>query len=92
MVILTSRSGCKNSGKFWWMMKFLNTETHTPVLLMKHLWSPHARDVRIWVSTVFILISQKTEIARSARGPKSQGPRAEDAMAEPYTVLNILVT
>ena len=25
-----------NSRKIWWMMKFLNTETHTPVLLMKH--------------------------------------------------------
>ena len=34
----------------------------------------------------------KTEIARSVRGPKLQGPRAEDAMAEPYLVLKILVT
>ena len=32
------------------------------------------RDVRIWVSTVFILISLKTEIARSVKGPKLQGP------------------
>ena len=31
---------------------------------------------------MFILISLKTEIARSARGPKLQGPRAEDALAE----------
>ena len=30
---------------------------------------PYSRDVRIWVSTVFILISQKTEIARSVKGP-----------------------
>ena len=44
------------------------------------------------VSTVFILISLKTEIARSVRGPKSQGHRAEDAMAKPYLVLKILVT
>ena len=35
--VLKSLSGCKNSGKFWWMMKFLNTETHTPILLMKLL-------------------------------------------------------
>ena len=35
--VLTSRSGCKNSGKCWWMMKLLNAETHTPVLLMKYL-------------------------------------------------------
>ena len=36
-------------------------------------------------------VSLKTEIARSARGPKLQGPCAEDAMAEPYLVLKILV-
>ena len=38
------------------------------------------------VSTVFALTSLKTDIARSARGPKLQGPRAEDALAEPYLV------
>ena len=48
--------------------------------------------MRIWVSTLFTLISLKTEIARSVRGLKLQGPRAEDAMAEPYLVLKILVT
>ena len=31
-----------------------------------------------------ILISLKTEIARSVNGPKLQGPHAEDAMAKPY--------
>ena len=35
--VLKSWSGCKNSGKIWLMMKFLNTEIHTPVLLMKCL-------------------------------------------------------
>ena len=35
--ILKSCSGCKNSGKIWWMMKFLNMETLTPVLLIKCL-------------------------------------------------------
>ena len=40
--------------------------------------------VRIWVSTVSILISLKTEIARSAKGLKLQGHRAEDALAKPY--------
>ena len=50
------------------------------------------RDVRIWVSTVFVLMSLKTEIARSVKGPKLQGPHAEDAMAEPYFVLKNLVT
>ena len=34
----------------------------------------------------------KTEIARSVKGPKLQGPHAEDAMAEPYLVLKMLVT
>ena len=90
--ILKSWSGCKNLKKIWWMVKFLNTETHTPVLLLKYLQSPHSRDVRICVSTVFILFSLKTEIERSVRGRKLQGPRAEDAVAEPYLVQNFLVT
>ena len=34
----------------------------------------------------------KTEIARSARGQKLQGPRAEDAMVQLYLVLKMLVT
>ena len=64
------------------MMKFHYREALTPVLLMKLLQSRYSRDVRIWVSTVFILISLKTEIARSVKGPKLQGPHAEDAMAK----------
>ena len=48
------------------------------------------REVRIWVNTVFILTFLKTEIARSARGTKLQGPRAENALAEPYLVHKIL--
>ena len=39
----------------------------------------------ICVNTVFIFISLKTEIARSARGQKLQGHRAEDALVEPYS-------
>ena len=42
---------------------------------------PRIREVRIRVNTVFILTSLKTEIVRSPRGPKSQGLRAEDALA-----------
>ena len=38
---------------------------------------------------MFILISVKTEIARSVKGPKLQGPHAEEAMAKPYLVLKI---
>ena len=37
----------------------------------------------------FFLTSRKSEIARSARGPKSQGPRAEDVLAESYLVLKM---
>ena len=48
--------------------------------------------MRIWVSTVFLLISLKTEIARSVKGPKLQGHHAEDAIVEQYLVLKILVT
>ena len=40
--------------------------------------------MKIWVNTVFILISLKTEIARSVNGLKLQGLHAEDAMAKPY--------
>ena len=43
-------------------------------------------------NTMFILIFPKTEIARSASGPKSQGLRAEDAKAKPYLMLTILVS
>ena len=91
VMILRFRNGCKNSGKIWWMMKFHYREALTPVVLMKFLWSRLQRDVRIWVNTVFILTSRKTEIARSSREPKSQGRRAEDALAEPYLVQIILV-
>ena len=47
--------------------------------------------MRIWVNIVLKITSLKTEIAGSARGPKLQGPRAEDALAEPHLVQKILV-
>ena len=65
-----------------------------PVLILQHQWhlqDRRVREVRIWVNTVLKLISLKTEIARSARGPKLQEHRAEDALAEPYLVQIILV-
>ena len=40
--------------------------------------------MRIWVNTVLKVTSRKTEIARSVRGPKLQGPRAEDVLTESY--------
>ena len=90
--VLTSRSGCKNSEKIWWMMNFQYTETLTPVLLNEVSLEPTSKrrqDLgKHSVYTHFL----KTEIARSVRGPKLQGPRAEDAMAEPYLALKILVS
>ena len=68
------------------MMKFQYRETHASSSHEVSS-SPYSRDVRIRVSTVFLLISLKTEIARSVNGPKLQGPHAEDAMAKPYLVL-----
>ena len=35
--IQTYQNGCKNSARILWMREFLNTETHTPVLLMDYL-------------------------------------------------------
>ena len=52
---------------------------------------PRLREVRIWVNTVFILTFLKTEIARSVRGPKSQGSRAEGPLAELNIVQKFLV-
>ena len=49
-----------------------------------------ARSVDLGKHSIF-QISLKTEIARSARGPKLQGHRAEDVLAESYLVQKILV-
>ena len=35
--IQTYQNGCKNSERILWMKEFLNTKTHTQVLLMNHL-------------------------------------------------------
>ena len=35
--IQTYQNGCENSERILWMKEFLNTETHTRVLLMNHL-------------------------------------------------------
>ena len=58
---------------------------------MNHLQSLRLREVWIWVNTVLKVTSLKTEIARSARGPKSQVPCAEDVLAVSYLVQKILV-
>ena len=68
----------------------LDIET-LPVLLMNYRWRREQKWNRVWVNTVLKLTSRRIEIARSARGPKSQGPRAEDALAESYLVQKIYV-
>ena len=72
------------------MKEFLNTESHASSSHEPSL--EPLRRVDLGKNTVFIFITRKTEIAISARGPKSQGLRAEDVLAEPYLVRKFLVT
>ena len=72
------------------MKEFLNTETYTRVLLTDHLQSSREKWYR--ANAVFILISRRTEIARSATGLKSQGLRAEDVLVKLYLAEKMLVT
>ena len=78
------------SERILWMKESLRVETHTRVLLVNPLWS--RRDEWYRANTVFMLTSRKTEIARSARGLKLQGQRAEDVLVKSYIVQKILVT
>ena len=88
-IIPTYRNGCKNSDKISWMTEFLNAETHTPVLLMNHLYSLRLREVLIWANTVLKLFSpkdrhceicQRTKITRAPCRRRIGGavPRAEN--------------
>ena len=90
MQALKSRRGCKNSENFVDGEISEHGDSHASSSHEASL-EPIARDVRICVNTVFILISLKTETARSVKGPKLQAPRAEDAMVLLYLVLKILV-
>ena len=51
-----------------------------------------ARCANLGKHSVYTHFPLKTEVARSARGPKLQGSRAEDVLAEPYLEPQILVT
>ena len=96
---MTYRTGCRSSDKFCStkvlqqsLGEALRPRIKTlPVLLMNYPWSREQKWNQARVSTVFTITSRETEIARSVRGPKLQGPRAEDAVAEPYLVQKILV-
>ena len=52
---------------------------------------PTIKDVRIWVSSVKTHFP-KDRNCEICKGQKLQGHHAENAMAEPYLVLKILVT
>ena len=86
-VILRFRNGCKNSGKIWWMMKFHyrgGSHASSSHEVSLEPTSKRREDLgKHNVHTHFL----KTEIARSVRGPKLQGPHAEDVMAKPYLEL-----
>ena len=83
-------NGCKNSESL--------VDDRVPERRDSHASSSHGLSLErtrrsdLGKHTVFILTSRKTEIARSAIGPKLQGPRAEDVLAESYLVQKILVT
>ena len=69
-----SLNGCKNSEKIWWMMKFLNMETLTPVLLMNQPSLEPARSADLGKHSVY------------THFPKD---RPEDALAQPHLVQKI---
>ena len=77
-----------------WLQEFRENlvDDRVPERRDSHASSSHGLSLEpIWVNKVLTLTSRKTEIARSCRGPKLQGPRAEDAMAEQYLVQKILM-
>ena len=74
--------------KIWWMMEFLNTETHRPVLLMKYLLEPTCkRREELGMHSVYTHfpkdrnceICQRTKITRAPCRRRNGGavPRAE---------------
>ena len=73
-----------------WLDEFTDNLEDTEVQAPAHISqdSVSERPTKVWYpnqgSTVFILTSQKTEIAKSACEPKSQGLLAEDALAKLY--------
>ena len=71
-VIPTYRNGCKNAERILWMKEFLNTETHTRLLLMNHLQS--LREEWIWVNTVFTLTSWRLKFRYLPEDHNHKGP------------------
>ena len=80
---------CDDSEIPEWLQEFRENlvDDEIPLQGGSHASSSHEASLRIWVSTMCILIFPKTEIARSVNGPRLQGPHAEDAMAKPYLEL-----
>ena len=72
------------------MVEFQKTKIYTPVLLTNLSLEPTTnRREDLGKHSVYTSLPLKTEIACSVKGPKLQGPHAEDAMAKPYLVLKI---
>ena len=98
----TEWSDLLNSDIPEWLQEFRENlvDDRVPERRDSHAISSHEQIFRAYacekcgfgVNSVFIFTSLKTEIARSVRGPKLQGPRAEDALAELYFVQKILVS
>ena len=74
------------------MIEFLNAETHTPILLMNRPLEPTpTRSVDLGKHSVYTHFP-KDRNCEICQRKKLQGPRAEDALAEPHLVQKILVT
>ena len=58
----------------------------------EHLWSLRLREVWIWVSTVFVLTSERQKLRDLPETKNYKGPMQKTQMAEPYLVQKNLVT
>ena len=81
-----------------WLEEFTDdledTELHAPARISQDsdLERSYECGIKNQGSTVFIPNPQKTDIAKSVRGPELQGPLAEDALAKLYFKQKTLVT
>ena len=97
---LFADSGCASSEipewlhefrEIWWMMEFLNTWTLTPVHEAS-LEPTSKRREDLGKHSVNTHFPKDRNCKICQRTKNYKGPRAEDAMAEPYLVLKMLVT
>ena len=60
--------------KVLWMIEFLNTETHTPVFLMNHLWSLRLREVWISKTQCFFSRPERPQVRDLQEDQHYKGP------------------